>query len=115
VNPADVLARARWLLDGHRGRSFLDAAAVEDPPEWQFAPRARVTGPAIPLIVEEPEPEIHVHEEELFTAIVQHVVLILCGHCGRRHFEPLSGFGSRSPYFRCPKCGRQNEVTRGES
>jgi hypothetical protein len=113
-----IVARARDLIDGYRPRSFVDASDVPEVLEWSGAVRPTLVPPA-------PEPEpgttsnrqdaglMKVEEvEELFEARVQAVLLIRCGRCARRHFEPQDA--PRERYYRC-KCRAWNALPGRES
>jgi predicted metal-binding protein len=56
---------------------------------------------------------MQVEVEELFEARVQAVLLIRCGRCARRHFEPQED-APRERYYRC-KCRAWNALPGRES
>lgn len=106
LNSVSVMARARELIDAWEPRSFIDARAVDEPLEWSEAPRPTVVLPPNPLI----DGGLQIAEDELHEATVQSVLLILCGNCQRRHWEPRAGLESRNPFFRCTRCGAMNSL-----
>ena len=65
---------------------YVEGWHVPAPTEWQGAPVARPAG--IP-------------------ALVQSVLLVECGRCGRRHWAPREGYAESRKRYTCP-CGTVN-------
>lgn len=100
------MARARELIDGWKPRTFIDGTDINEPVEWSEAPRPTVLLPPNPLL----DDGLKLAEDELHEATVQSVLLILCGNCQRRHWEPRAGLESGNPFFRCSRCDAMNSL-----